>query len=200
LDENTLVIFTADQGLCAGHNGMWGMGDHSRPMHTFDASLRIPLIWRLPKRIPSGGKCELLVSNYDFMPTLLSYIGLRDRMATSPEPPGRDYSAVLRGETMRWGNVVFFEYENTRMVRTDRWKLTRRYPDGPDELYDIGKDPGERNNLIGKPEQADMERQLDQRLNAFFKRYVDPKYDLWHGGVSKAPLVSMRKPGTTQPR
>ncbi|MBI4579087.1 MAG: sulfatase-like hydrolase/transferase, partial [Planctomycetes bacterium] len=200
LDDDTLVVFTADQGLCGGHNGMWGMGDHSRPLHTFDAGLHIPLIWRLPKRIPAGATCDWLVSNYDFMPTLLSYLDLADRQAKSPESPGRDYSAALRGRTAPWNNEVFYEYENTRMVRTDRWKLTRRFPSGPDELYDLANDPGEKDNLFGRPEPAAVQRQLQERLDAFFKRYADPKYDLWKGGISKAPLVSMAPRSATQPR
>ena len=199
LEENTLVIFTADQGLCAGHNGMWGMADHGRPLHTFDAAMHIPLIWRPPTRIPAVAHCDLLVSNYDFMPSLLSYLGLRDRMAKAPESPGRDYSAALRGRAISWDSVVFYEYENSRMIRTDRWKLTRRYPGGPDELYDLEKDPGEKNNLIGQPGQADVRDRLQQRLEAFFNRYADPKYDLWHGGTSKAPFVVMGDRGKAQP-
>ena len=39
LDENTIVIYTSDQGLCGGHHGMWGMGDHSRPLHTFEEAI-----------------------------------------------------------------------------------------------------------------------------------------------------------------
>jgi arylsulfatase A-like enzyme len=139
------------------------------------------------------------VSNYDFMPTLLSYLGLSDRMAQSPESPGRDYSAVLQGRMASLDNVVFYEYENSRMVRTDRWKLTRRFPAGPDELYDLVGDPGEKTNLFGKAEQAAVQGQLQDKLDAFFKRYADPKYDLWKGGISKAPLVSMRGTGARQP-
>ncbi|NLE61849.1 MAG: sulfatase-like hydrolase/transferase [Planctomycetes bacterium] len=199
LDENTLVVFAADQGLAGGHNGVWGMADHGRPLHTFDSALHIPLIWRQPKRIPAGGTSDILLSNYDFMPTLLSYLGLADRMAKSPESPGRDYSPVLRGDKVPWNNEVFYEYENSRMIRTDRWKLTLRFPNGPDGLYDLASDPGEKNNLIGKPEQAAGQRQLEQRLESFFKRHADPKYDLWHGGISKAPLVVMESRGDRHP-
>lgn len=191
LENNTLVIFTADQGLAAGHHGFWGMADHGRPLNTFDDALHIPLIWRWPGNIRANQKSDILVSNYDFLPTLLSLLGLGERMAQQPPSPGRSYEAVLRGRPMDWENVIFFEYEDTRMVRTDRWKLTRRFPDGPNELYDLIADPGERHNLFGAPVLDAVQQELQQKLDAFFQRHADPKYDLWQNGVSKAPLVSM---------
>jgi len=105
LTKNTLVIFTADQGLCGGHHGMWGMGDHSRPLHTFDETAHVPLIVSHPGSIPPGRKADLMVSNYDLMPSVLSYLGLADKMPDDPPRPGRDYSPVLRGE--KKGSGVF---------------------------------------------------------------------------------------------
>jgi arylsulfatase A-like enzyme len=133
------------------------------------------------------------------MTTLLSFLGLADRQAKSPASPGRNYSEVLQGRQASWDHAVFYDYEHSRMVRTDRCKLTRRFPEGPDELYDLGTDPRERQNLFDKPEQAEIQRQLEQRLDAFFERYADPKYDLWKGGTSKAPLLTMGKPAASQP-
>lgn len=195
LKNDTLVIFTADQGLCGGHHGMWGMGDHSRPLHTYDETCHVPLIFRHPNRIPAGKKSDLMVSNYDLLPSLLTHLGFEDRIPDTPELPGRDYSAVLRGETPQWDNVIFYEFENTRMIRTPHWKYTRRFPDGPDELYDLTNDPGEKNNLADSPEHSDILERLGRRLDAFFRRYADPKYDLWSGGGSKTFLLtSSRKP------
>jgi arylsulfatase A-like enzyme len=51
LAENTLVIFTADQGWAGGQQGIWGMGDHTRPLHAFDGTMHIPLIFRHPAKI-----------------------------------------------------------------------------------------------------------------------------------------------------
>lgn len=191
LDKNTLVIFTADQGLCGGHHGMWGMADHSRPLHTFDETMHIPMMYRHPAGIPAGKMSDLMVSNYDLMPTLLSYVGLGDRIPDEPKLPGRDYSAALRGERIDWDNAIYYEFENTRMIRTADWKYTRRFPDGPDELYDLKNDPGERRNLAGQAEYADIQKQLGRRLETFFESYVDPKYDLWRGGRSKSPRVDV---------
>ncbi|MHC4180754.1 MAG: sulfatase family protein [Planctomycetota bacterium] len=200
LDENTLVIFTADQGLCGGHHGMWGMGDHSRPLHTFDETCHVPLVWRHPAGIPPGRRSELMVSNYDLLPTLLGYLGLEDEIPREPPTPGRDYSAVLRGRPAGdWENVIFYEYEDTRMVRTPDWKYTRRFPRGPDELYDLKHDPHERDNLAGRPEHAGVQRRLAGRLGAFFDRYAQPKYDLWRGGGSKSHLLTRPKPPEKRP-
>jgi arylsulfatase A-like enzyme len=127
-----------------------------------------------------------MVSNYDFHTTLLNYLGLADQAHTLPESPGRDYSSVLRGGEPAWENVIYYEFENSRMIRTDQWKYTRRFPSGPNELYDLECDPGEKENLAGRPEFADHEKSLDKRLTDFFARYADPQYDLWRGGRSKA--------------
>lgn len=190
LRQNTLVIFTADQGLCGGHHGMWGMADHGRPLHTYDETCHVPLIFRHPGRIPAGGSVDLMVSNYDLMPTVLNYLGLADRIPVKPERPGRDYSPAVLGRTLQWDNAIFYEFENTRMVRTPEWKYTRRFPDGPDELYDLRSDPGERKNLVDLPEHADTRDRMAARLTAFFDRYADPQYDLWRGGRSKPLLLT----------
>lgn len=190
LDENTLVVFTADQGLAAGHGGFWGMADHARPLTAYDWTMHVPLIWRQPGRIPAGRRSDVLVSNYDFLPTVLDYLGLRDKQADRPPSPGRSYTAALRGDPAGWDDVVFYEYETVRAVRTDRRKLVARHPAGPAELYDLSADPGERTNLIDQPAHAAARTELRKRLDDFFARYADPKYDLWRGGRSKAPRVS----------
>lgn len=191
LDENTLVVFTADQGHAGGQQGIWGMGDHTRPLHGFDPTTHIPMIWRWPGHIPAGETCDLMVSNYDFLPTVLSLIGLGPQMPEQPLSPGRDFSPALRGESIEWDNVIFYEFENLRMIRTEDWKLVRRFPKGPDELYHLAADPDESHNLVGLPQHAEKETELDQRLGAFFEKYADPKYDLWHGGRSKSLLLTM---------
>ena len=131
-----------------------------------------------------------MVSNYDLMPTVLSYLGFKDRIPNKPESPGRDYLAALRGQPIKWDNVIFYEFENSRMIRTPDWKYTRRFPSGPDELYDLRNDAGEGENLIDQPEHAGIQKQLARQLDAFFSRYADPKYDLWQGGGSKTFLLT----------
>ena len=70
LDENTVVVYAADQGWMGGQNGLWGMGDHTRPIGAFELMMQIPFIFRHPGGIPGGRASDLLVSNYDFMPSL----------------------------------------------------------------------------------------------------------------------------------
>ncbi len=193
LDENTLVIFTADQGLAGGHSGFWGMGDHTRPLTAYDWTMHVPLIVRHPGRVPAGKRPDHLVSNYDLLPSVLDYLGLKDQTPTKPPLPGHSYANVLRGKPVSWDDTVYFEFENVRAVRTPAWKYIHRFPDGPDELYDLKNDPGEKMNLHGRPEHTAIQKDLARRLKAFFDRYADSQYDLRRGGKSKTHLLS--RPG-----
>jgi len=186
LDDNTLVVYAADQGWMGGQNGMWGMGDHFRPVGAHELMMQIPLIFRHPQQIPAGATNDLLVSNYDFLPSVLGHLGLSARMPTKPVSPGRDFSAALRGQSIPWDNVIYYEMEGTRAIRTDGWKYVARQPDGPFELYDMKVDPLERFNLFGQPYHGQTQQQLASRLNLFFHTYADPKYDIWKDGTSKA--------------
>ena len=186
LDDHTVVIYASDQGWMGGQNGMWGMGDHFRPTGAHELMMQIPLIFRQPGKIPMGQTSDLLVSNYDFMPSLLSYLGLGTKMPGRPRSPGRDFSPSLRGEGQAWDNVIFYEMETTRAVRTEDWKYVARFPDGPFELYDLRADPQERFNRYGQPGADAVRAELAARLEAFFARHADPQYDVWKGGRSKA--------------
>ena len=88
------------------------------------------------------------------MPTLLGYTGVDNPRADSL--PGRDFSPVLRGESLGDGTPVFVfdEYGPTRMIRTRNWKYVHRYPEGPNELYDLGGDPMEAANIVDAPAYA----------------------------------------------
>ena len=55
----------------------------------------------------------------------------------------------------------------------------------PRELYNLKSDPGERDNLADQPGHTETQKELRRRLQAFFDRYAEPKYDLWRGGKSK---------------
>ena len=63
------------------------------------------------------------------------------------------------------------------MIRTRQWKYVHRYPNGPNELYDLVNDPDERRNLINDPSQKERIKELKLRMEAWFAKYVDPSCD-----------------------
>ena len=199
LDDNTLVIYTADQGWMGGQNGLWGMGDHTEPVTGFEGMMHIPFIFRHPGRIPPGQTSDLIVSNYDFMPSVLSYLGLEEKMPQTPKSPGRDFSPALVGKRLAWENIMFYEMEILRAVRGERWKYLARHPNGPFELYDMQNDPQERVNLHGQPGMEPIRDQMEARLRAFFSEYADPQYDIWQGGCSKARRLTRAAPPGYRP-
>jgi arylsulfatase A-like enzyme len=147
----------------------------------------IPFLFRHPGRIPAASTCDLPVSNYDFLPTVLAYLGFADRLPEQPRSPGRDVSPALSGNPVPdWDPTVFQETETCRSIREERWKLVARHPAGPHELYDLRADPRERFNLFGQPGTEAEAARLSSRLDAFFATHADPRYDLWKGGRSKA--------------
>lgn len=191
LEKDTLVVYSSDQGWMGGQNGIWGMGDHTRPIGAHELMMQIPLIFHQPGRIPSGKTCDHLVSNYDFLPSVLGHLGLSESLPREPKLPGRDFSPVLRGEPMLASDeAVYYEMETCRAVREDRWKLVLRHPSGPNELYDMQSDPRERFNLFGQPDAEVHARRMRGKLESFFNAYASPEYDLWKGGRSKAKRVS----------
>jgi arylsulfatase A-like enzyme len=194
LEQDTLVIYAADQGWMGGQNGMWGMGDHFRPIGAHEMMMRIPFLWRQPGRIAPASTCDSLVSNYDFLPSLLSYLGLKDKLPQQPKLPGRDFSPALLGQPLSdWDNRVFYEMEGTRAIRTDRWKYVARHPADPFELYDMQADPQERFNAYGQPGTEQTRTDLAQQLEAFFATYADPRYDVWQAGESRTKRLGSER-------
>lgn len=189
LTENTLVIFTADQGLSGGHSGYWGMGDHTRPLTAFDWTMSIPLIFSHPKKIAANNRVSKQVANYDVYPTLMSYLNLQDEIPVLPKRPGRDFSPMLYGKSMEWEEIMYYDFENVRAVRTPMWKYIERYKQKPNELYDLKKDPSELDNLYGNETTAASQKEMKSRLDQFFKKYATPKWDLWNGGGTKSYLL-----------
>jgi choline-sulfatase len=176
--ENTLVIFTSDNGMNMGHHGIWGKGNGTFPQNMFDTSVKVPMLIARPGMVPRAilGP-EHLLSHYDIMPTLLDYLGFDNPAADSL--PGRSFAPLLQGEELpaREHIVVFDEYGPVRMIRSRDWKYIHRYPYGPHELYDLVNDPGENRNLVDEPDQQALVRTLKRDLEAWFVRYTDPNLD-----------------------
>ncbi|MXX03813.1 MAG: sulfatase-like hydrolase/transferase [Gemmatimonadetes bacterium] len=207
--EDTLVVFLSDNGFSLGHHGFWGKGNGTSPLNMYENSILVPALVSQPGRLPEGAVQQAMISAYDFMPTLLSYLEL-------PVPwernlPGRNYldawmcgaarparaetsdagpdDQAARGNATDTGRdhvVVFDEYGGTRMIRSESWKYVHRYPDGPNELYDLENDPDERANLADDAGYAGRRRSLRGELEGWFERYADPDRDGWSRQVSGA--------------
>jgi arylsulfatase A-like enzyme len=177
LRENTLILFTSDNGMNMGHHGIYGKGNGTFPQNMFDTSVKVPALISRPGHVTQGAVCEELLSHYDVMPTLLDYLGMEHSEAETL--PGRSFARLLRGEPLeaREHVVVYDEYGPVRMIRNRDWKYVHRYPYGPHELYDLANDPGEKHNLIESSDHREKVREMKAGLQAWFVRYVDPMVD-----------------------
>ena len=175
--ENTIIVFTSDNGMNTGHHGIWGKGNGTFPQNMFDTSVKVPAIISRPGHIQEGQVCDSLLSHYDFMPTLLDYLGMENLQADCL--PGKSFARILEGEQIqeRENVVVFDEYGPVRMVRTKEWKYVHRYPYGPNELYNLINDPSESINLVDKPGFDEVIISLKSKLENWFFKYVDPTKD-----------------------
>jgi arylsulfatase A-like enzyme len=181
--DNTLFVFTGDNGLLNGEHGMVD----KRTMH--EPSIRTPLVVRLPRgvgvspaiptRSVSEGPARIIdhqVLTLDFAPTILDICGL----PPLPKTHGASWKKLAQGDATGWRTSWYYEYNyekqfpytpNVRGVRTDRYKYIH-YPHGdgtPDrhlaELYDLQKDPDETTNLIARAEHATIVADLQKELH-----------------------------------
>ena len=182
--DDTLVIFTADQGWNAGQHGFWGKGNGTWPFNMYEESIRVPLIWNHPGRIKPGSVPRQMVSSYDYFPTILDYLGV----AAPPDPKrvGRSYAPVLRGRNPRWENRLYFEYSYVRGLRTGNMKLVQRTGEWPSELYDLEADPGETRNRIDDPAYAKQRAALGADMERFFTRAGASSQDAWKTNVKQS--------------
>ena len=191
IKENTLVIFTADQGLSGGQSGFWGMGDHTRPLTAYDWTMTIPLIFSHPAgHVQKGKRVEKMVANYDVYPTLLNYLHLEDKIPAKPIQPGRNFSQMLNGKKMEWEEKLFYEFENVRAVRTPEYKYIERIHQKPNEFFDLKQDPQELYTVLDNPKYATAQKKMKQELDMFFKKHATPKWDIWNGGKTKARMLT----------
>jgi len=177
LRDNTIVIFLADNGFNVGHHGIFGKGNGTFPLNMYEESVKVPFIVSRPGHVPGGVVNSGLYSQYDFMPTILDYLGLECPDAESL--PGRSFAGALRGEADEGNDqvVIFDEYGPVRMIRDREWKYVHRFPYGPHELYHLAADPGEKRNLVDDEKHANALARMRARLDEWYLRYVDPARD-----------------------
>jgi arylsulfatase A-like enzyme len=174
---HTLVFFMSDNGMCMGHHGIFGKGNGTFPMNLYDASVKVPAIAYQPGAVPGGVTCDSLLSQYDFLPTVLDWANVSH--SCDGILPGKSFADLLAGGSRREEEPVFVcdEYGPARMIRGKAWKYIHRYPYGPHELYDLGADPGERRNLCGNAAYDGKAREMKRALDAWFLAYVNPGID-----------------------
>lgn len=176
LRDSTLIVYTSDHGCALGHNGFWGKGNSTRPLNMYDVSLRVPLIVAGPG-IARGAVINETATHLDTFATLLEAAGgsvaeLSER--TGLNHPGATFLPMLADlpssatDTIEWSNTVFGEYGDLRMIRTPSYKLVRRYPDGPDDLFDLMADPAEEVNLASQPEHRNLRERLLVQMERWF--------------------------------
>lgn len=198
--EDTIILFTGDNGMSMGHHGIFGKGNGTYPMNMYDTAVKVPMLIYYPKGMPKGVVNEDLLSHYDILPTLLDYLGLESDIDLE-ELPGTSFAKVLEGKPLEQdGEVVIMdEYGPTRMIRTKEWKYIHRYPYGAHELYHLAVDPDEKENLIAHQGYEKVEEELKSKLNAWYYRYVDPAVDgkgeavTGNGQIGRVGLYSQGK-------
>ncbi len=177
LMDNTLIIFTADNGMNMGHHGVWGKGNGTFPPNMYDSSVKVPFIVRMPGGENPGVVAQRVAKHCDIFPTMLDVAGIS--VGLEPEQPGRSLMPFLRGEETDEAGDAFIcdEYGFVRMYRTERYKLVRRYLGELDEFYDLQEDPDERDNLIAEKRYQTIIAQMTEQLENFFDRCTISKND-----------------------
>lgn len=177
LRSNTLVVFMSDNGMNVCHHGLIGKGNATWPQNMFDTSVKVPCLISRPGHVPENRVNTDLLSQYDWLPTIMEYTGATERVPDGL--PGRSFAPLLTGHAIgeRQSIYVFDEYGPVRMIRSQEWKLVWRYPAGAHELYNLADDPFEKVNLFSAPGQADRIRTMRRELDDWFACYVDPELD-----------------------
>ena len=175
LINNTIVIYTSDQGFYLGEHGWFDK------RFMYEESLRTPFVIRYPGRITPGKVVDKMVMNLDFAPTILDYAGI--------DPPndmqGKSFKPLLEGGSIEgnWRKSVYYHYyeypEPHRVaphlgIRTSRYKLIRFYgPLNSWELFDLKTDPQELINRIDDQHLKPLIKKLKTDLVAAAKQYKD---------------------------
>ncbi|MBK3519247.1 sulfatase [Carboxylicivirga sp. N1Y132] len=194
LAENTIVVYTSDQGQFLGQH------DYFDKRWMYEEPLHMPFLVRYPNEIEAGTDNSDICLNIDFAPTFLDYANIKKPNSMQ----GESFRSNLRGETPNdWRQSMYYRYwmhmahhDNPAHygIRTKRYKLIFFYGLPLDangavadniigpywELYDLKNDPSEMNNVYAHPDYADIIVNLKQELLQLKKQYrdEDSKYPL----------------------
>ncbi|WP_227021202.1 sulfatase family protein [Oceaniferula marina] len=176
LTENTIVIYSSDQGFFLGENG-W---TDKRLMD--EVTMQMPFIIRWPKVIKASQRIDSMIQNIDYAPTFLEIAGLK----VPKDIQGRSLLPILKGKTPSdWRTSLYYSYHQAGAynlpriegVRGERYKLIRYY-DHPKlklgeqwELFDLENDPAEQNSLAKDPEYAEVIQTMRKELKTLREQY-----------------------------
>ena len=176
LDENTIVVYTSDQGFYLGEHGWFDK------RFIYNESFKTPLLVKWPGKIAPGSVSDEMVQNLDFAQTFLEAAGIE----APSDMQGESSMPLLVGDTAAWTRDAvyyhYYEYPGFHMVKrhygivTTDFKLAHFYYDIDEwELYDRKKDPLELNNVYDDPAYADVVITLTKQLQELRVQYKDSK-------------------------
>lgn len=189
LAENTVVVYTSDQGFYLGEHGWFD----KRWM--YEQSLRTPLIIRWPGVTDPGGRNDDIVSPLDFAPTFLEMAGAE----TPTEMQGASLVPLLQGQTPEnWRTHFYYhyyEYPSVHFVRRHygvadgRYKLIHFYEPDVDEweMYDVKFDPNELHSIYGNAAYARIQEQLHEELTRLRQELNVPDEDPPESNLPRSP-------------
>lgn len=190
LFDNTIVVYTSDQGFYMGEHGWFDK------RFMYEQSFQTPLVMQYPAKIKSGTVVNELVQNIDYAPTFLDYAGVTPYEGIQ----GESLAPVIAGEAEDWRTSLYYHfYEDPAMhdvgrhygVRDDRYKLIHFYFNMDEwEFYDLENDPQEMNNAINDPQYADEIKRLKGELVKLQDQYDVAPMEEWRN----APLHRKAKP------
>lgn len=171
LEENTIVIYSSDQGFYLGEHGWFDK------RFMYEESIRSPLVVRWPGVIKPGSISDELVSNLDFAETFLDIAGVK----IPSDMQGKSLKPIMEGKKVKGFRDAFYyhyycypEYHAVRRhdgVRTKRYKLIHYYDLQEYELFDLKTDPKEMRSLHSSEEYALVMKTMKQKLEAARAQY-----------------------------
>ena len=164
LEKDTLLVYMGDNGFQFGEHGLIDKRT------AYEASIRVPLLMRYPRRLEPGATVRQVVANIDLAPTILEAAGL----APARRMDGHSAWKLATGQDVAWRDALLYEYywewnypqtPTVLALRGDRYKFIRYHGVwDTDELYDLQEDPAETKNLIRDPEHVKIAAVMKQRL------------------------------------
>ena len=176
--ENTLIVYSSDQGFYLGEHGWYDK------RFMYEESFSTPLVMRFPKKIKPNTVCNELVMNLDLAPTFLNIAGID----IPGDMQGESLSPLFSNPNKQdWRDAIYYHYyadqswhtvKRHEGVRTKTHKLINFYDIGTWELFDLENDPNELDNKSGVLEYGEIEEGLKIKLNVLREKYKLPDNEI----------------------